>query len=204
MRAPTLLVTGFGPWPGVPVNPTEALAAALAVLDPAELGAGHVVTKALPTEYERSWAMIRRAVRRHDPAVILHFGLASEADTLRLERFGRRACGPRADAAGYVPQSGKVSQGGPEQIATTLPLKRLATALGHAGLPVVLSDDAGGYLCNATLYRSLHRFGARRSVGFVHVPGRGTLANSDKIRAAAIITIQTTLRLLAARTTRIP
>ena len=185
MRLPTLLVTGFGPWPGVAINPTEVLVADLAATDPAELGACRLLAKALPTEYRRSWAMIRRAVRRHSPDIILHFGLASNAETLLLERFGCRAGGEAADAAGYVPVSGRISRSGPQRLAATLPLGQVAAALRRAGLPVALSDDAGGYLCNATLYRSLHRLGAGRRIGFVHVPGRGLLANPDTHLPAA-------------------
>lgn len=194
--APTLLVTGFGPWPGVKVNPTAALVAGLSDDDLPEPGACRLVTKVLPTEYRRSWTMLRRAVIRNRPDIILHFGFAPKAEAITLERFGRLACRARADAAGYAPRSGTASRAGPARLVSTIPLKPLAMALRRAGLAVVLSEDAGGYLCNATFYRSLQRLGDGRCVGFIHLPGRGSYADPDVYRRAASITIQATLAAL--------
>ena len=195
--APTLLVTGFGPWPGVRVNPTTALVAALSDDALPEPGACRLVTKVLPTEYRRSWTMLRRAVLRHRPDIILHFGFAPKAEAIALERFGRLACGKRADAAGYAPRSGTASRSGPARLATTVPLTPLAKALRRAGIAVALSEDAGGYLCNATFYRSLQRLGDGRNIGFVHLPGRGPHADSDVYRQVALITIRAALAALS-------
>lgn len=195
--APTFLVTGFGPWPGVKVNPTAALVAGLSDDGLPGPGACRLVTKVLPTEYRRSWTMLRRAVLRHRPDIILHFGFAPKAEAIALERFGRLACVARADAAGYAPRSGTVSRTGPERLAATIPLKPLAMALRRAGLAVALSEDAGGYLCNATIYRSLQRLGDGRHIGFVHFPGRGPHADPDVYRQVASITIQATLAALS-------
>ena len=191
--APTLLVTGFGPWPGVDVNPTAALVEGLASGDMAEPGRWRLVTKVLPTEYRRSWTMLRRAVLKHRPDIILHFGFAPKAEAIALERFGRLACLARADAADYAPRSGRVSRSGPDRLPATIPLDPLAEALRRAGLPAAMSDDAGGYLCNATFYRSLQRFGEGRRIGFVHLPGRGPHASPEAHRQAASITIHSTV-----------
>jgi pyroglutamyl-peptidase len=174
----------------VEVNPTAALVTALA----AEGGGGcRLVAKVLPTEYRRSWTMLRRAVLRHRPDIILHFGFAPKAETVALERFGRLACGAKSDAAGYTPRSGTASRFGPDRLAASIPLDPVAAALREAGFDVAMSEDAGGYLCNATFYRSLQRLGRVRHVGFVHLPGCGPYADSDAYRRMAGVTIQTTL-----------
>ncbi len=62
---------------------------------------------------------------------------------------------------------------GPEALSSTLPVDRLALRLSENGLPAVVTEDAGDYLCNHALYRSLlrERESARpRGVGFLHVP----------------------------------
>jgi pyroglutamyl-peptidase len=192
---PTLLVTGFGPWPGVKVNPTAALVAELAAEGG---GCCRLVAKVLPTEYRRSWTMLRRAVLRHRPDIILHFGFAPKAETIALERFGRLACSAKADAVGYTPRSGTASRSGPHRIAASIPLEPAAAALREAGFDIAVSEDAGGYLCNATFYRSLQRLGNGRHVGFVHLPGRGPHANPDGYRRAASVAICATLDALAA------
>ncbi len=152
-----------------------------------------MVTKVLPTEYRRSWTMLRRAVLRHRPDIILHFGLAPKAETIALERFGRLACGVKVDAAGYTPRSGAASRFGPDRLAASIPLEPVAAALREAGFDVALSEDAGGYLCNATFYRSLQRLARGRHVGFVHLPGRGPHANAEAYRRAAWIGFRATL-----------
>jgi len=194
---PTLLVTGFGPWPGVRINPTAALVAGLSNEDLPEPGACRLVTKVLPTEYRRSWTMLRRSALRHRPDIVLQFGFAPKAEAISLEKLGRLPCGKRTDAAGYAPRSGTVSRSGPDRLSTTIPLKPLAMALRRAGLAVALSEDAGGYLCNATFYRSLQRLGEGRHIGFVHLPGRGPQADPDVYRQVATITIQATLAALS-------
>jgi pyrrolidone-carboxylate peptidase len=51
----------------------------------------------------------------------------------------------------------------------------------------VLSDDAGRYVCNATLYRSLIAAPAARRVGFVHVPPASHITKERLLAAAKII-----------------
>ena len=55
----------------------------------------------------------------------------------------------------------------------TLPLTEILDALAREGVPAYLSNTAGTYLCNQTLYGTLHaaaRDGRRALVGFMHVP----------------------------------
>lgn len=56
---------------------------------------------------------------------------------------------------------------------STLPLSEILDALGREGIPGYLSNTAGTYLCNQTLYSTLHAISAERSrtiAGFMHVP----------------------------------
>jgi pyroglutamyl-peptidase len=61
---------------------------------------------------------------------------------------------------------------GPSIRLVTIGARAIAAALEISGYAASLSDDAGSYLCNAVLYRSLaltEHDGARR-VGFIHIP----------------------------------
>jgi pyrrolidone-carboxylate peptidase len=54
-----------------------------------------------------------------------------------------------------------------------------------AGLPVYHSSDAGRYLCNATLYSSLHEALSlperdRPQVGFIHIPALPSASNNSE------------------------
>jgi pyroglutamyl-peptidase len=191
--APKLLVTGFGPFPGAAENPTKALVEALAG-EPAEtFGAQELRAVVLPTEYRRSWAMLSRHYASYAPDVVVHFGLSASAEAIMVERFAQNRADPdKPDAIGYMPRSGRVRQSGPDMLAATLPVDAIVEALQQAGFPAAASDDAGGYVCNATLYRSLHAAPtASRRVSFVHLPPSGTNGlTPDRLRAAAAVILK--------------
>jgi pyroglutamyl-peptidase len=192
-RGPKLLVTGFGPFPGAPANPTDALVRGLAHAAPETFGAAGFQAVVLPTDYRRSWSILRRLYARFSPDVVVHFGLSGRADAMMVERTARRRCASdRADLVGFAPRRGLARRTGPEALASTLPVEAIVAALSQAGFPAALSDDAGDYVCNATLYRSLAETTASpRRIGFVHVPPEGTHGlTRERLAAAAGIVLQ--------------
>jgi pyroglutamyl-peptidase len=193
-RGPTLLVTGFGPFPGAPENPTEALVRKLVDAQPETFGAADLRAVVLPTEYRRSWSILRRLYARLAPDVVVHFGLSARADAIAIERAARRRCASdRPDAVGFTPRRGLARRSGPETLASAFPVDCIVAALLEAGFPAAASDDAGDYVCNATLYRSLAEPApSARRIGFVHVPpeGAGGLSR-ERLGAAAEIVLQT-------------
>ena len=63
--------------------------------------------------------------------------------------------------------------GGPAAYFATLPLAAILAALTAEGIPAYLSNTAGTYLCNQTLYGTLHAVSGRPRpprVGFLHFP----------------------------------
>jgi pyroglutamyl-peptidase len=166
---PVVLVTGFGPFPGAPENPSQALVEALA-----DAGAGELeceLRKAvLPTRYDAAREAALRLHRRYKPDIAIHFGFSLKAMGFTLEQVAENRLTPgRPDAGGARPERGRVRDVGPLACASTLPLKPIRAALERRGLPVALSDDAGAYVCNLVFYAAAAR---RRQVmaGFVHVP----------------------------------
>ena len=97
-----LLVTGFGPFPGAPENPTEALVQALAKEPPEAFGANALEAAVLPTDYRRSWTTLRRLYASFDPDVVVHFGLSARADAINVERVGRKRVAPEKPDAVWV------------------------------------------------------------------------------------------------------
>jgi len=187
---PRLLVSGFGPFPGAPENPTAALVRELSGEPPERFGASALRAVVLKTEYRRSWATLRRLSSSFAPDIVLHFGLNASATAIHVERLGRNAVDrAKPDASGYAPKSAKLARNGPDAIASTFCAESIAAALRGAEFPVALSDDAGDYVCNATLYRSLVAAPASRRVGFVHMPpiGAGNLTETELLEAARIV-----------------
>jgi pyroglutamyl-peptidase len=186
-----VLATGFGPFPKVPVNPTELLMADLAA-DPPDLGPDATfATEVLPTEYHGLGERIAALGRAHAPNVAVHFGVSARDVAIRLERVARnRVATDRVDAAGALPPARAIAPGLRGR-RTRLPLDAITAALRAEGLPVRLSDDAGAYLCNALFFRALVGLDppyAATTTGFVHVPPHGEhLSRSELTRAARVI-----------------
>ena len=68
---------------------------------------------------------------------------------------------PIPDARGDVLRGGACRAGGPAAHFATLPLRAILAALTAEGIPAYLSYTAGTYLCNYTLYTTLHAIAER-------------------------------------------
>jgi len=155
-----ILITGFGPFLEVADNPTAAIARAV----DGRTVAGHpVVGRVLPVTYAGGPPQVVALARALDPVLIVGLGVARSRARVSVERVGRRALGPAPDAEGSCPAD---LGAGPEVVAATLDPVALARALGAD-----LSDDAGGYVCNAWAWVVPQRCAA--PAAFVHVPPCG-------------------------------
>ena len=164
-----LLITGFSSFPGAPRNPTQDMVETLQA-HPEHGATFRAVT--LPVAWDESFSRLVDAIERDRSTTVLLFGLHQRAERLRIEMVARnrRELG-RVDAVGEFP-SGPAVLDGPASLPCDLPWKTVAEALRGARMPFEWSTDAGGYLCNDTLYRLAHaagRLGVRR-FGFFHVP----------------------------------
>jgi len=168
----TVLITGFGPFPGVPVNATMRLVPEL-VRTGAHLHPDvRILSEILATEWAAAPQRLEPLLAEARPDLVLHFGVSSRARGFEIEARARNACTQSPDAVGALPAGAAVQEGGAEHLATSLPVQHIVTRLRLRGIPAFVSRDAGGYLCNATLYHSLGcaRDVPGRRVGFVHVP----------------------------------
>ena len=157
-----VLVTGFGPFPGVPVNPSAAIVAQLGPVAGARLTRRTLAT---------TWAGLP-ALDALLPGVrvAVHVGVAPRSHRLRIETTAVDARDLAADAAGRLPDGGAGSGAVRRSRAVAVPL---VAAARRCGVPAGVSGDAGRYLCNALYGRSLAAAtGAARPhlAVFVHVP----------------------------------
>jgi pyroglutamyl-peptidase len=165
----TILITGFGPFPGAPFNPTEPLVLALARRRLGERRIAHV--------FRVSYAAVDRELpallAREQPRALVMFGLAGRTRHLRIETRARNTFAPAMpDADGYTPVATAIAPAAPALLPLRAPARRLVLAARTAGVPAALSGDAGRYLCNYLCWRAAEaaRAGAPRLVAFVHVP----------------------------------
>jgi pyroglutamyl-peptidase len=178
----SVLLTGFGPFPGIPVNASGLLATRLAAAGRAAFPKVSFATAQVPTEWTDGPRRARAAILRNTPTLIIHFGVSQRAKGFVIERQGVNACCAEPDGAGHMPLADCLDAVGPKARKATLPVVAIKRRLKAQGLPVALSDDAGEYLCNAVLFHSLAMaksgdHGAR--VGFVHIPASLVGAGRD-------------------------
>jgi pyroglutamyl-peptidase len=166
-----ILVTGFEPFGGQPSNPSEEIAKAV---DGRVVGGLTVRAAILPVHHVEATRAAERLLTEHDPQAVLHVGLAAGRARLALERVALNVMDYElVDNAGYQAHGEPCVAGGPVAYMATLPLKAILEALTREGIPAYLSNTAGTYLCNQTLYATLHAIAAekrRALAGFMHVP----------------------------------
>ena len=163
-----VLLTGFGPFPGAPFNPSAALVKALARRRRPALAGIERATHVFATAY----AAVDRDLPKlfaQKPDIVLMFGVAGRRRQLCIETRARNAVSVLfPDASGCRPQHGIIALRGPAALSGNAPFARLARR--RAERPR-LSRDAGRYLCNYAYWRALeHVRGSRPLVQFVHIP----------------------------------
>jgi pyroglutamyl-peptidase len=159
----TVLLTGFGPFPDMPVNATMVLVPAVAERARLTYPGVVFVTEILPTEWAAAPARLAEMMGTLYPDVAIHFGVSPRARGFEIETRAVNQCAPLADACGALPAGLAVDPGGPDQLRTRLPAAHIVARLRALGIPAFLSRDAGTYLCNAVLYASLD--GLREDAG---------------------------------------
>lgn len=170
------LVTAFEPFGGDEVNASaEAVRRLAATWDAAAEGA-ELETLVLPVTFVGAFAPVRGAVRaaesRGEPYdVVVATGLAAGTDKIRLERVAINVADARLpDNSGFAPADETLFDRGPAAHFTGLPVKSALAALHAAGIPAMVSNTAGTFVCNALFYALRQAFGPDAVTGFVHVP----------------------------------
>jgi pyroglutamyl-peptidase len=167
----SILVTGFEPYGGDVSNPSRELAKAL---DGRRVGDWAVRGIVLPVEHRAARDIVSAALAEPEIAAVIHLGLAGGRARVALEQVAVNAMDYSIpDNAGVRIAGEPCVAGGPAAYFSTLRSGAILAALIAEGVPAYLSYTAGTYLCNQTLYWTLHEI-ARRSLalraGFIHVP----------------------------------
>jgi pyroglutamyl-peptidase len=171
MTRPVVLVTGFEPFTPHKINPTEELARGF---ENVRVGGATVRGAVLPVHHAEAASRVRELLASVAPAIVLHLGLAGGRARIALERVAVNVMDYAVpDNAGCQKSDEACVIDGPAAYFATLPLRAILARLTSAGIPAYISDTAGTYLCNQTLYTTLHAIAAMPSpprVGFIHMP----------------------------------
>ena len=168
-----ILVTGFGPFPGAPFNPTQPLVARLVRLRRPALRDVELSGHIFPVTYTAVDRELPELLASRQPHALLMFGLASRTPYVRVETRARNAVTtlwPDADRTrarkGSIVGDADAKMFGPHTA------KLLRAAVG-TGIDARASRDAGSYLCNYLSWRAIEAAATDhgpRLAAFVHVP----------------------------------
>jgi len=168
---PVILVTGFEPFGPHTVNPSQELAK---LLDGRRIGSCAVAGMVLPVHHLEASRHMSAFLGELQPVAVVHLGLAEGRARLGLERVALNVMDYRIpDNAGYRAEGEPCVPEGPAAYFASLPLPEMLLALTAEGIPAHVSNTAGTYLCNQTLYQTLHEIATRElaiRAGFVHLP----------------------------------
>lgn len=170
-----VLVTGFEPFGGSPVNPSMQVARAIAARRWTSTAVRACI---LPVVGGTGPGSARRhldeAIDGFRPQAVLLLGEACTRGAVSIERTAHNAREyPIADNAGGVARGTPVVAGAPGSRPAELPVDDLLAAVRAQGIAAECSSDAGRFLCNEVMFHVLERrarHGTPAFAGFVHLP----------------------------------
>lgn len=206
-RPRTIVVTGFEPFGSHTVNPSAEVAKAM---DGRRFGDAVVTSVVLPVDHRDAFARLA-PVLAAEPDAIVELGLAEGRARVALERVAVNVMDfSIPDNAGYQATDEPCEPDGPAAYLSTLPLRAILSALVADGVPAYISSTAGLYLCNQTLYRTLHAIAVgslRTRACFVHLPLLPSMVAASGLEQPSmdlplmIRTAETIVRVVAERAT---
>lgn len=165
-----LLVTGFGPFPGMPANPSQRLAHRLGRMRRPALADVPICVRILPTTWD-AVAHVPALISDLAPSAILMLGVAGRRKAVCVESRAVNAAADAPDARRRHPMGRAVKPGAPAVLRATAEVQRLRARLRT--VPAAVSRDAGRYLCNALYFEVLAALASGKTsvpAVFVHVP----------------------------------
>jgi pyroglutamyl-peptidase len=164
-----LLLTGFDPFGGETVNPSEEIVRALAAEPPSGI---ELTTMVLPVRFRSVAEGILPALESGAHDAWLGLGEAGSRAHLSVERVGINVF-----VDGSLPlekhEELTIREGGADAYFARLPLHEMASSMRDAGAPSAVSNTAGTYCCNESLYTVQHYLaetGGDMPSGFLHLP----------------------------------
>ncbi len=171
-----ILVTGFEPFNGATINPSEQIVKHLTAPNGITLN-----KEILPVEFKKTTIRIQELLKEHRPDVVISIGQAGGRTEISIERVAINIDNVRSstgkselpDNAGDTPVDMPIKPDGENAYFSSLPVWELVKAVQEKGIPAAVSYSAGTYVCNHVMYSFLYESAKNypdMRAGFIHVP----------------------------------
>lgn len=165
-----ILVTGFDPFGSDKINPAIEAVKKL----PDTIKGAKIIKLEIPTVFNKSAQVVHQAIVKEQPDYVLNVGQAGGRSALTPERVAININDGRIpDNNGYQPLDEPIQPDGDTAYFTQLPIKAMAKAIRAAGLPAIVSNTAGTYVCNHIFYQVQYmrtKEFPKLKAGFIHIP----------------------------------
>ena len=165
-----ILVTGFDPFGGEPINPAIESVKKL----PDNIAGAEIIKLEIPTVRKKSLEKIEKAINEHNPDIILSIGQAGGRFDISIERVGINLDDFRIpDNEGNQIIDEPIFPDGENSYFVKLPVKAMVQNVQKNNIPASVSYTAGTFVCNHVLYGVLYliekKYKGKKS-GFIHIP----------------------------------
>ena len=170
----TVLITGFKPFAGRPINGSETLARSF---EGEEIAGHQVIVKSIDVAWGAPEQFLPEWQAEYSPSAVVGLGEGSGA-VLRLESVGFNRAEGIDESGNEPPHAPCLDPEGPQSRQSTL---QFSPKDNGTSAPWEFSEDAGTFLCNNWLYTALDLFSV--PTGFIHLPIQGDSPGSDYVNS---------------------
>lgn len=165
-----ILITGFDPFGGEPVNPAYEAVKLL----PDEIEGAQIIKLEVPTVFGKAGETLEAAVAAHKPDAVICVGQAGGRSGMSIEKVAINFQDARIpDNENRQPVDKCIKEDGQTAYFASIPVKAVTEKMRENGIPAFVSYTAGTYVCNDLMYSLLYlidkKYPKMRG-GFIHVP----------------------------------
>jgi len=166
----SILLTGFEPFGGSRLNPSIE---ACKKYDEKVFNDFKIRVVEIPLKYKEIRSFLIEVIEGNKPIAIICTGQAGSS-TINLERVAINVADARIPYnCGTQPIDEPIVVNGPVAYFSSLPLRKILSALQNAKIPSTISNRAGTFGCNHIFYELMHYLSQKNldiPAGFIHVP----------------------------------
>jgi pyroglutamyl-peptidase len=210
-----VLVAGFEKWGPYKTNPSQEIAKRL---NGKIIAGANIIGISLPVNFSKLPSTLNDSIKKYKPNILITLGLSfRHLDNISIETIARRKIKPHfPDNQGKWPNNAKneaeydlaEEEKAPMFRRTTLPVNKIKLKLISANIPVMVSRNAGGHMCEQCLYLGgyfMEKNGLNGISGHIHMPHSPSAArdvkskkfmNLNKIQKGVEIAIEESVKFL--------
>ena len=172
-----LLITGFEPFGGDDINPSNVIAEKCS-------GTNRVIF-ILPVSYQKTKDAFLKTVEEEKHDYILDLGLNASSESIHIEKYAYNLMSAKKpDNDGTYKNEEVIIPGAKERLSSLVDTALISTLCQVQGIKCVESEDPGRYICNMTYYLALSS--KTKAALFVHLPKFSNMSSENMVSAVNI------------------